>query len=217
MINYIAYYRVSTKGQEVSGLGLQAQKEAVRRYIGSDRLIFEFEEIESGRRKTRPELTKALEYAKSNNATLITAKLDRLSRNAKFLLEILESGVEIIFCDFPDMPKGPMNKFFLTMMAAVAELESGMVSERTKAALKAAKANGVVLGATGKKLAEKNRKSALNRAKTLEPKIISLKKLGVCTAAKIADCLNADGIKASYGGKWHPTSLRILLNTLEIE
>jgi len=215
MTEYVAYYRVSSQSQGRSGLGLQAQKAAVTLFIGGQKPIGEFEEVESGRRRTRPELTKALALAVSKNATLITAKLDRLSRNARFLLEILESGVEIVFCDFPDMPKGPMNKFFLTMMAAVAELESGMISDRTRAALRAAKSNGVQLGTAGKALAAKNHQQALERALVIKPKIISLQRKGIRSAKGISAIFNANGVKTLNGGPWHPTTVQRILNRLE--
>jgi len=216
MTDYVAYYRVSTKMQGRSGLGLEAQMATVKLFAGGQSLLGEFQEVESGRRKTRPELANALELANSRNATLIVAKLDRLSRNAKFLLEIVESGVSIIFCDFPQMPQGPMQKFFLTMMAAVAELESGMISDRTKAALAAAKRRGVRLGTAGPQRAAINRLGALERALELKPTLTRFRKKGIHTCRDIADALNAEDKKTEKGGRWHSTSVHRLLKRIRV-
>lgn len=144
MTKYISYLRVSTGRQS---LGIDAQREAVARHLGdSVQPITEYCEVESGRRDDRPELRKALDHCKRTGAALVVAKLDRLARSAHFLLTILNSGVEVQFCDLPQV-SGPQGKFLLTSMAAVAELEAGLISERTKAALAAAKARGKQLGA----------------------------------------------------------------------
>jgi DNA invertase Pin-like site-specific DNA recombinase len=147
---YIAYYRVSTSQQGKSGLGLAAQKAAVRQRLdgGSWQLVGEYTEIESGKRVRRPQLEAALAAAKKHKAKLIVAKLDRLARNTHFLLTLINAGVEPLFCDLPEM-NGAMGRFMLTSMAAVAELEAGLISERTKAGLAVAKARGKVLGRTG--------------------------------------------------------------------
>src|SRR6516165_6168300 len=143
---FVAYYRVSTDKQGKSGLGLDAQKAAVKQRLdgGKWKLVASFTEVESGRRKTRPELAKALDACKKHKAKLVVAKLDRLTRDTRFLLALIDSNVEPLFADLPAF-NGAMGRFMLTIMVAVAELEAGLVSERTKAALAAAKIRGVKL------------------------------------------------------------------------
>ena len=140
-MKFVAYYRVSTKHQGRSGLGLEAQKGAVTNYIEStgDKLIASFQEIESGTDNDRPELKAALAIAKSKGAKLIVAKLDRLGRKASYILRLIdESGVEFHICDMPDA-----DKLTITILAAVAEREAENTSKRTKAALAVRKAQGV--------------------------------------------------------------------------
>jgi len=146
----IVYIRVSTQKQGKSGLGLAAQQTAAAQYVATNGgvIVKEYREVESGKNNDRPELAKALAHARRIKATLIFAKLDRLARNARFLLGIVEDGVErgvsIVFCDFPNIPPGPTGKFILTNMAAVAELEAGMASERTTNSLAEYVENGYV-------------------------------------------------------------------------
>ena len=145
---FISYLRVSTDKQGRSGLGLEAQREAVTRYLngGNWTVVAEYVETESGKRSDRPKLAAALGHAKAIGATLVFAKLDRLTRNVDLLRTLVASGVDLVFCDLPHVPPGAMGRFLLTQMASVAELEAGLISERTKAALAAAKARGVKLG-----------------------------------------------------------------------
>ena len=147
---FIAYYRVSTDRQGRSGLGLDAQRATVREHVAAKRgeVIGEFEEVESGKRSDRPALAAALTACRAEGAILIIAKLDRLARNVRFLLTVLDGiGKEgVVFCDLPNMPDGAVGKFMLTQFAAVAELEAGLISQRTKDALRAAKAAGKKLG-----------------------------------------------------------------------
>jgi DNA invertase Pin-like site-specific DNA recombinase len=169
---FVSYYRVSTDRQGRSGLGLEAQKEAVQQRLngGPWQLVAEFVEVESGKRGKRPQLDAALSACKKHKAKLVVAKLDRLSRNVSFLLKLIDSGVEVLFADLPEL-NGAMGRFMLTTMASVAELEAGLISERTKAALKAAKARGVRLGRHGAEvLAPKYRKEARQRAEELQPR-----------------------------------------------
>jgi DNA invertase Pin-like site-specific DNA recombinase len=135
----VAYYRVSTDKQGRSKLGLEAQKEAVKAYAAREKCIVvaEFIEIETGKRSDRPELANAIACAEAHKATLVVAKLDRLARNARFLLSLVEGPASIAFCDLPQIAPGPQGKFQLTIMAAVAELEAGLISQRTKDGLKA--------------------------------------------------------------------------------
>jgi len=146
MQRFISYLRVSTSSQGASGLGLESQRETIRSHVGNDvELLAEYVEVESGRRSDRPELAKALDHAKRANATVVISRIDRLARSARFLLELVDSNVDILFCDLPQV-SGPAGRFLLTSMAGVAELEAGLISQRTRAALAAAKAKGVRLG-----------------------------------------------------------------------
>src|SRR6266550_4520689 len=140
---FVAYYRVSTDAQGRSGLGLEAQREAVARHVGgaSGRIIAEFEEIESGKKNDRPKIAAAISTSRLKRATLVIAKLDRLARNVAFVSNLMESGVDFVACDNPHA-----TRLTIHILAAVAEHEREMISERTKAALAAAKARGVKLG-----------------------------------------------------------------------
>src|SRR5215472_17560399 len=138
---FVSYLRVSTDKQGRSGLGLEAQRVAVESYLNGGRwtLIAEYVEAESGKRSDRPELAKALAHAKAIGATVVFAKLDRLTRNVDLLRSLVASNVDLVFCDLPHVPPGAMGRFLLTQMASVAELEVGLISERTRAALAAAR------------------------------------------------------------------------------
>src|SRR6516162_418624 len=140
---FVSYLRVSTVRQGKSGLGLEAQRKAVRDYLdgGNWQLVQEFVEVESGRHSERPQLAAALAACKKHKARLVIAKLDRLSRNLAFIATLMESGVEFIAADMPFA-----NKLTIHILAAVAEHEREAISERTKAALAAAKARGTRLG-----------------------------------------------------------------------
>jgi DNA invertase Pin-like site-specific DNA recombinase len=147
---FVSYLRVSTDGQGRSGLGLEAQRQAVAAYVAQagGEVVAEFQEVESGKRADRPQLAAALASCRTRRVVLIIAKLDRLARNARFLLSVVEGSGEagVVFCDLPTVPAGPVGKFLITQMAAVAELEAGLISQRTRAALAVAKAGGVRLG-----------------------------------------------------------------------
>src|SRR4051812_33885287 len=144
---FIAYFRVSTARPGKSGPGIEAQRTAVAGYLngGNWQIIAEFTEVESGRRSDRPELDKALAAARLHRCPLIVSKVDRLTRSVAFLSRLLEAGVDVRFADLPQI-EGATGRFLLQQMVAVAELEAGMISTRTKAALAAAKARGRVLG-----------------------------------------------------------------------
>ena len=147
---FVSYLRVSTDGQGRSGLGLEAQRQAVAIHVAQvgGTLLAEFQEVESGKRVDRPQLAAALAACRTRRSVLLIAKLDRLARNARFLLSVVEGSGEagVVFCDLPTVPAGPVGKFLVTQMAAVAELEAGLISQRTRAALAVAKARGVKLG-----------------------------------------------------------------------
>src|SRR5712664_4505406 len=144
---FVSYLRVSTAGQVRSGLGVEAQRQAVETYLNGGKwtLVKEFVEVESGKRADRPELAKALALCRAHRAALVVAKVDRLARSQSFLSRILEAGADVRFCDLPQI-EGPTGRFHMQSMKAVAELEAGMISARTKAALAASKARGKKLG-----------------------------------------------------------------------
>jgi DNA invertase Pin-like site-specific DNA recombinase len=151
---FVSYMRVSTSEQGESGLGLEAQRQAVADYLAAEScdLIAEFIEIESGSRKDRPQLLAAIEICKGEKASLVIAKLDRLGRNVAFISTLMESGISFVAADNPHA-----NKLMVHMLAAFAEHERDQIRARTKAALAAAKARGVVLGRYGREVLSKNR------------------------------------------------------------
>ena len=212
---FVAYYRVSTDKQGHSGLGLDAQKAAVADRLNGGRweIVGEFTETESGKRANRPQLDAALGACKKHKAKLIVAKLDRLSRNTRFLLTLIEAGVDVLFRDLPEVT-GAMGKFILTQMAAVAELEAGLISERTKSALAAAKQCGRRLGSYGADvLAPKWKAEATQRAEQLAPTLRALQAEGL-TLRGIAERLNERQIATPRGGRWHPQTVGRLLERL---
>ena len=222
----IAYYRVSTDKQKRSGLGLDAQKEAVRNYLNGGRwkLVGEFTERESGKRNDRPALGQALAMCRLQNATLVVAKLDRLARNTQFLLTVVNQSGDagVVFCDLPSIPEGPTGKFLLTQMASVAELEAGLISQRTKAALRAAKARGQVLGCRNDKVAAHAKRGARasaavrtakaeKRAADILPVIEAIKGGGNTSLRQIAAALNERGITTARGGLWSAVQVKRIL------
>jgi DNA invertase Pin-like site-specific DNA recombinase len=218
MAELIPYYRVSTKGQGDSGLGLDAQRAAVEAYrtaVGG-KILKDYQEVESGKRSDRPELNKALLHARRSGATLIVAKLDRLSRNVAFLSALMEAKVDFVACDYPHA-----TRLTIHIMVAVAEDEVGNISKRTKAALQAAKARGQLLGsarpghwdgreqqrAVGAR--KGNIESAMVRRSNAQrmhaelcPQVIALRESGL-TLQGIADRLNADGWKTPRKREWN--------------
>jgi DNA invertase Pin-like site-specific DNA recombinase len=140
-MKYIVYYRVSTKKQGLSGLGLDAQKTIVESYIKNNTVIAEFTEIETGKSANRPQLNNALIACKQNNATLIVAKLDRLARNLHFITNLQNANVDFICCDMPTA-----NRLTIHIIAAIAENEAQLISTRTKQALAEKKKQGIKLG-----------------------------------------------------------------------
>jgi DNA invertase Pin-like site-specific DNA recombinase len=161
---FVSYVRVSTAEQGQSGLGLEAQSQAVNDYVShvSCDLIAQFVEVESGSRNDRPQLKAAIDLCKKQKATLIIAKLDRLARNVAFISTLMESGISFLAADNPHA-----NKLMIHMLAAFAEHERDQIRARTKAALAAAKARGVVLGRYGREvLSRENRAEAMEHACT---------------------------------------------------
>ncbi|NID14114.1 recombinase family protein [Luteibacter yeojuensis] len=216
----VGYLRVSTKRQGASGLGLEAQKAAIAAHVTQRgaQLVDVFVEVESGGSSDRPELLKALHLAKVTGSTLVIAKLDRLSRNAAFLLALRDSGVRFVAADMPDA-----NDLTVGIMALVAEQERQAISSRTKDALRAAKARGVVLGnpngAEALRRASKGNAASLeaikrvadDHARDLRPVVDELRLLGVTGLGSLAAALNGKGILTPRGARWHKTSVRNLL------
>ncbi len=203
---YVAYYRVSTARQGRSGLGLEAQQQAVRSFLQNESPLCEFVEVESGRRSDRPRLSEALAACRVHRATLVIAKLDRLARNVAFVSHLMDAGVDFIAVDLP-----AANRLTIHILAAVAEHEARAISERTKAALSAAKKRGRKLGgwrgragtAEDLMLARKARiDKALCRANDLRPTIERLRSSGALTLRALASNLNQLNICAPRGGAW---------------
>jgi DNA invertase Pin-like site-specific DNA recombinase len=214
---FVAYYRVSTQRQGRSGLGLAAQKETVLNYLngGSWQLVAEFTEVESGKRSDRPEFAKALAACRLHRATLVIAKLDRLSRNVHFVSSLMEAGVEFVAVDFPQA-----NKLTIHIIAAVAEHEAAMISERTKAAL--ARSKKKLGGYRGVSPSAKHRAKAIAarneradaRAADLADTIKTLQESGAKTLRAIAAGLNQRGIPTARDGKWSATQVARVLDRL---
>lgn len=216
---YVAYYRVSTKRQ---GLGLEAQQAAVARYLngGNWYVVAAFEEKESGTAKgnNRPELAKALHAARVRGCKLIVANVSRLTRSPGFLNQLLDSGVDVCFCDFPSV-KGPIGRFMLQQMVNVAELEAGLIAERTSAALQVRKASGKTLGGyrgvmnvdagTRAKAAATVRAKADRKAADIMVEITRLKGSGVTSYGALARALAAAEIATPRGGSaWTATQVQ---------
>lgn len=201
---YIAYYRVSTQRQGLSGLGLEAQRASTTAFLvsGEHELLAEFTEVESGKRGTRPELAKAIEACRASGATLLIAKLDRLARNVHFISGLLESGVRFTAIDMPNA-----DRFMLHVYAAMAEEEGRRISERTKAALAAAKARGVRLGVNGANLARERKQTAETFAREVGPTIIHLHEREGLSYSDVADRLNQSNMQSFGGKRWHSTSV----------
>lgn len=225
---FVSYLRVSRDKQGKSGLGLEAQRAAVESYLngGKWKVLAEYVEVESGKRNDRPKLATALAHAKVAGAKLVFAKLDRLTRDVDLLRALAASTVDLVFCDLPSVPPGAMGRFLLTQMAAVAELEVGLIGERTKAALAAAKARGVKLGnpngaraLRGKQIGNAGavatiKANAAQRASDLKAIVDDIKHSGITTVRGIAEELHVRGIKAPRGDTWHPTAVSRLLTRL---
>ena len=207
---YVAYYRVSTQRQGVSGLGLEAQRASVLAYNGA--VLAEYVEVESGRRHVnRPELERALGHCRSAKAILLIAKLDRLSRNVAFLASLMESGVEFVACDMPQA-----SRFTLHILAAVAEHESKMISERTKAAIAARVARGQAWDhpvpprgtpETAAKAREAKARKGLARKADFAPVVLEIRSRGIESKRGIAAELNRLGYTGGRGGKFHASSV----------
>ena len=214
---YIAYFRVSTRHQGHDGNGMNAQRDAVARFVLSQKghVLQEFSEVESGGLNDRPQLNAALEECKRSKATLVVAKLDRLSRNAEFLLRLQNSGVNFVCCDCPNV-----DRFTVGILALVAQRERELISERTKAALTAAKARGVRLGGCrdghhrSTLMVRANQQAAHRFNHSVLGVIREIQSTGATTLQSIANCLTRRGISTRTGRtNWHPTQVRNVLRS----
>jgi DNA invertase Pin-like site-specific DNA recombinase len=211
---FVAYLRVSTVRQGESGLGLEAQRatvEAFARQHGGT-IVSSFVEVETGKRSDRPELAKALEAARRGKATLLIAKLDRLARNVAFIANLMDAGVDFLACDQPFA-----SRLTLHILAAVAEDEARRISERTRAALRAAKARGRKLGSpiAAKTIAKARAARSAYAAKANATTLAVIREVqgsGVDTLAGIARALQARGIKTPAGrNRWQSVQVSRLL------
>lgn len=227
MATVITYLRVSTKGQGASGLGLEAQRAAVQAYAAAAgaNIAAEYVEVESGKRADRPKLAAALAHARRNGAKLVIAKFDRLARNVAFLSNLLEGGVEFVACDNPHA-----NRLTIHILAAVAEDEARRISERTTAALAAAKRRGTLLGsarpghwkgrenarlAGAKRAAQVSRvvrrQKALDAVADLLPDMRKRRAEGASLAI-IANELNSAGHRTQRGNEWTAQGVKLVLD-----
>jgi DNA invertase Pin-like site-specific DNA recombinase len=203
---FVAYYRVSTERQGESGLGLEAQREAVSRFLGPTSLLAKFTEIESGKRHTnRPELLKAIELCRRQKAMLVIAKLDRLARNVHFISGLMETGVEFVAADMPQA-----NRLTIHILAAFAEHEREAISQRTKGALQAARKRGTQLGnprwaeSVGK---ARQVKDPIPPASQLI-EMMSRHRAEGMTLRAIAAQLNGLGLRTPKGSQWYASTIR---------
>ena len=224
-IQYVAYLRVSTQKQGYSGLGLEAQREIIQNFLYDKNPIAEFLEVESGRKtdKGRPKLKEALEICRKTGARLIVAKLDRLARNVSFLSQLLESDVDIVFCDFPQA-----NKMVLHILAAISQYEAELTATRTKQALAAKKARGAVLGnpdhllenldsAIAKSVETNKRKAEENPNNKRAAAMLKVLAKEGKTLQEMADYLNEQGFTTSKGYKFTRSAVLVLLKRNNIE
>lgn len=210
MTDYVVYYRVSTERQGRSGLGLEAQRAMVEQFLQpGDTVLDEFTEIQSGKKDDRVKLWKAINLVKKTRSKLLIPKLDRFSRKVSFISGIIDQGVELVVCGHPNV-----NTFFLHLLACFAEEERRQISERTKAALKAAKNRGTPLGRNASQLAsmrrENRRKFALENADTLNR---AVDEAGSISAA--ARWLNENRVPTATGGRWHTQTVKNYLDSIQ--
>mgnify|MGYP001535766180 FL=1 len=219
--NYIAYLRQSTMKQEISGLGVEAQREIIQNYLKERKPVAI--ETESGRKSDRPKLTEVLEVCRKTGSILIVEKLGRLSRNVAFTSKLLESDVEIVFCDFPEA-----NKLVLHIISSIAEYEAGLISQRTKQSLRTKKARGCRLGKSENLLSRlpqavensnrTNRQKALDnpnnkRAVALLKSLVKEEK----SLSEMARILNKEGFVTAWGCQFKASQVSILLKRYNLK
>jgi len=212
---FVAYYRVSTDKQGLTGNGLEAQKVAVKKYISSleCEILESFEEVESGANNRRPQLDAAIQLAKSQKAVLCIAKLDRLSRNAAFLLTLQESKIDFVACDMPNA-----DKLSIGIIALLAQRERELISDRTRAGLAVARSRGVKLGSPNPAKAWQSAAKEIQRRKLgfaceILKSIKEIRGTGVKTLSRIADCLNKRGERTRRGAIFTATSVKRILDS----
>ena len=202
MVNYVAYYRVSTEKQGKSGLGLAAQKSKLAMFVSADdRILQEFVDVQSGRKDDRSGLNKALAFSKAKKATLLIARLDRFSRRVSFIARILDEGISLCCAEMPNA-----SEFQLHIFAALAQEERRLISERTKAALVEAKKRGRRLGANGAKLALVNKQQADEFALSIND---AMRAVGMEKPySEIARSLNELGVRTRTGRSFHAQTVK---------
>ena len=209
---FVSYCRVSTKNQGESGLSLEAQENITKSFANArGTIISAFVEIESGKKKNRPELIAAIKQCKKTKSTLLISRLDRLARNLHFVTSLIESKIEFICCDNPHA-----TRLTIQILAAVAEEEIRSISVRTKLALAAAKKRGTALGVTGKDRARENKERADGFAVAIRATVEDIRSTGKTTLTAISDGLNARKIKTVTGRKFHPMTVDRLLKRIKI-
>lgn len=203
MVEYVVYYRVSTERQGRSGLGLEAQRTMVEQFINhDDQVVAEFTEIQSGKRDDRAELWNAINLVKKTKSKLLIPKLDRFSRKVSFISGIIDQGVELVVCEHPNV-----STFFLHLLACFAEEERRQISERTKAALRAAKNRGTVLGRNAQALAAQRRLEKREFFEIIRDDFEqALSESGSYSGA--AKLLNKRSVQTFKGGCWHPQTVK---------
>ena len=218
MNKFILYFRVSSKEQGQSGLGLEAQKRDINLFLenyadSSNEVVGEFIEVQSGKDNERPELLKAIHLAKKTSSTILVSKLDRISRRVSFIASLIEDKS----LDFKVAQMPLADKFQLHIYAALAEQEADFISKRTKAALREAKARGTRLGAPIhhiKKLAKARQDKAVQEAQKISGVIVPLREQG-SSLREICNTLNTSGITTSRGTSFHPSLVSRMLSVLE--
>lgn len=223
MSNYVAYLRQSTTKQEKSGLGIEAQRDIIGSFVKGGQIISEYVETESGKNNFRPKLQEALALCRKNNSILIVAKLDRLSRNVAFTSKLLESDVEITFCDFPQA-----NRLILHIISSIAEYEANLISQRTRQSLKAKKERGVKLGKSEnlmnkhdeaiQRSNQTNREKAKNNTNNMRAVALlrSMAKDGFTSSQMVAH-LNEQGFTTSKGCKFQIVQVQRLMQRYDIQ
>ena len=219
----MAYLRVSTQKQGYSGLGLEAQREIIHKHLQNKVPVAEYIEIESGRKKERPKLKEALSLCRKEGAILIVAKLDRLARNVSFLSNLLESDVEIVFCDFPQA-----NKMVLHILSAISQDEAELIAVRTNSALQAKKARGFKLG-NPEHLMDKHKQAIRNSIRSCKEKadnnpnnkraVAMLRTLikEEYTLKNMADTLNREGFVTSQGCNFSKSTVYKLIKRYNLK
>jgi DNA invertase Pin-like site-specific DNA recombinase len=213
MQRWVSYLRVSTSKQGIGGLGIEAQRQAVTAFARArgGEILGEHLEVESGKKADRPALAAAIEQSKRTGTVLLIAKLDRLSRSVALISSLMEAKIEFQAVDMPDA-----SKLMIHVMAAFAEHEREQISARTKAALAAAKARGVRLGANGRVLADQAIAEAVAFSKPLDQVVREIIADGATNIRDVAAGLNARGVLARQGGQWWPSNAALLIRRLGV-